>query len=86
MDQPKRSPSLDGKYTVECQHEGCTGKKIIDYPMGAGLSLGQFVNKDITDPQKAMCPLCKRFMMKVVSVPTSTAVVKPKGFSRVPTE
>ena len=84
MNSPR--PSTDGKYLLKCQEEDCAGQKIIDYPFGAGLGLGHTVPMDASDPQKAMCPLCKRYKLKVMSVPTKTVIQVPKGFTKVPTE
>lgn len=86
MTQPTRPPSADGKYLLKCQEEDCAGQKIIDYPFGAGLGLGHTVPMDSSDPQKAMCPLCKKYKLQVISVPTVTVKPVLKGFSRVPTE
>jgi len=76
----------DGKYLLQCQEPDCSGQKIIDYPFGAGLGLGQMMPFDSSDPQKALCPLCKKPKMQIVSVPTTTVQSTPKGFTRVPTE
>lgn len=76
---------LAGKYLLKCSHPGCNGQAIVAMHYSAGWAVGQVVPMDSGNPAMGRCPQCRRYKMKVASVPPVAAPPGPKGFTKVPT-
>lgn len=74
---------LSEEYTLTCQHDGCSGVRIISQVGSAGLVLGSMISKS-SDPNYGRCLRCQRYTMKVTSVPAPPPPRAVEGFTRIP--
>lgn len=83
MSTPRPNP-LFGSYEAVCVYDGCgKGKLRVEEAASVGYKVGDLMIKS-TDPAYGRCPLCRRYFMKIVSVPERATPQGPKGFSKIP--
>ncbi len=74
-------------YRLRCTFPGCAGDAIIEQAMSSGLDIGYVIPENTSDPAYGRCPICKRYMMRVVEVADGPPEPpSPQGFSKIPEE
>lgn len=82
---PIQNP-IFGRHEARCGHPECgLGRIVFDEAFSAGYRIGDAVLSG-SDPTQGRCPLCKRYSMKVTTVPETKPLPNPTGFTSIPTK